>query len=122
MKQVVRVFVCILLTVVFSLCVSAQTLVFHLAGGAKSTVSLPATFTVTPTGDKLVVDGGGSVFLPAAGEVWYGELHNVGSWGYIWSSTPCDEYHGYRLFFYSVSAGWYDTDNRDNGLTVRPVR
>lgn len=41
--------------------VDAQTLVFHLAGGAKSTVSLPATFTVTPTGDKLVIDGGGSV-------------------------------------------------------------
>lgn len=41
--------------------VDAQTLVFHLAGGAKSTVSLPATFTVTPTGDKLMIDGGGSV-------------------------------------------------------------
>ena len=39
----------------------AQTLVFHLAGDAKITVSLPATFTVTPQGDKLVIDGGGSV-------------------------------------------------------------
>ena len=43
------------------LCVQAQTLVFHLAGGAKSTVSLPAAFTVTPNSDKLVIDGGGSV-------------------------------------------------------------
>ena len=69
MKQVVRVLVSTLLTVVFSLCVSAQTLVFHLAGGAKSTVSLPATFTVTPTGDKLVVDGGGSVVELAKDDV-----------------------------------------------------
>ena len=40
--------------------VGAQTLVFHLAGGAKSSVTLPATFTVTPTGDKLVIEGGGT--------------------------------------------------------------
>ena len=69
MKQVTRLFVSMLLTVVFSLSASAQTLVFHLAGGAKSTVSLPATFTVTPTGDKLVIDGGGSVVELAKDDV-----------------------------------------------------
>ena len=48
------------------LCVNAQTtLVFHLAGGEKTTVNLPATFTVTPTGDKLViaVEGGDDIEL-----------------------------------------------------------
>ena len=69
MKQATRFFVSALLTVVFSLCASAQTLVFHLPGGAKSTVSLPATFTVTPKGDKLVIDGGGSVVELAKDDV-----------------------------------------------------
>jgi hypothetical protein len=41
--------------------VSGQSLVFHLTGGAKSTVTLPATFTVTPTGDKLVIESEGIV-------------------------------------------------------------
>ena len=49
---------------------SAQSLVFHHAGGEKTTVQLPATFTVTPTGDKLVVDdGGGNVVELAKDEV-----------------------------------------------------
>lgn len=46
--------------VLMSVGLSAQTLVFHLAGGAKSTVSLPATFTVTPVGNKLVIDSDGN--------------------------------------------------------------
>ena len=46
--------------VLMSVGLSAQTLVFHLAGGAKSTVSLPATFTVTPMGNKLVIDSDGN--------------------------------------------------------------
>ena len=37
---------------------NAQTLVFHHVGGEKTTVTLPATFTVTPTDDKLVIDDG----------------------------------------------------------------
>ena len=49
---------------------SAQSLVFHLAGGEKTTVQLPATFTVTPDGDKLVVDAGsGNVVELAKDEV-----------------------------------------------------
>jgi len=34
--------------------------VFHLAGGEKTNVALPATFTVTPTDDKLVIAINGS--------------------------------------------------------------
>lgn len=49
---------------------SAQSLVFHLAGGEKTTIQLPATFTVTPDGDKLVVDAGsGNVVELAKDEV-----------------------------------------------------
>ena len=58
-----------LLTMLGCLSTAAQSLVFHLAGGAKSTVSLPATFTVTPSGDKLVIDGGGSVVELAKDDV-----------------------------------------------------
>lgn len=36
---------------------SAQSLVFHLSDGAKSSVALPAKFTVTPVGDKLIIEG-----------------------------------------------------------------
>ena len=48
---------------------SAQSLVFHLAGGEKTTIQLPATFTVTPTGNKLVVDAGGKAVELAKDEV-----------------------------------------------------
>lgn len=58
-----------LLFAVGSLTIGAQTLVFHLAGGAKSTMSLPATVTVTPTGDKLFIAGGGSVVELAKDDV-----------------------------------------------------
>ena len=61
MERKFRLFIMALCLMAAPLGVGAQTLVFHLAGGAKSTVSLPATFTVTPQGDKLVIDGGGSV-------------------------------------------------------------
>ena len=43
----------------------AQTLVFHLADGAKTSVNLPATFSVTPSGDKLVIAvGSDNIELP----------------------------------------------------------
>ena len=51
----------LLLVVAGSIPTFSQTLVFHLTDGAKSTVTLPATFTITPTGDKLIIDGGGTV-------------------------------------------------------------
>jgi biopolymer transport protein ExbD len=46
-----------LLSFVFvTLCLSAQSLVFHLPDGGMSTVKLPATFTVSPSGDKLIIE------------------------------------------------------------------
>ncbi len=49
----------------------AQTLVFHLAGGAKTTVTLPATFTVTPSGDKLVIAVGSDNIELAKDEIMW---------------------------------------------------
>ena len=72
-------------------------------------------------GGKFTGPNGGTVFLPAAGYRWNGEFFDVGSWGYYWSSTPSDEYHGYNLYFLSGHAYW-SYDYRGDGLTVRPVR
>ena len=63
----------------------------------------------------------GSVFLPAAGNVWDGELNNVGTNGNYWSSTPNDENNAYELNFNSGNANW-NNNNRNNGQSVRPVR
>ena len=73
------------------------------------------------TGGKFTGPNGGTIFLPAAGDRWYGEFYGVGSWGYIWSSTPDDEDYGYYLDFGSYDARWYRND-RYYGLSVRPVR
>jgi len=49
----------LLLSLVFvALGLSAQSLVFHLPDGGLSTVGLPATFTVSPSGDKLIIESG----------------------------------------------------------------
>ena len=61
MKKVIRQFFIALCLLAVPMGLSAQTLVFHLAGGTKTTVTLPATFTVTPTGNKLVIDDGNTV-------------------------------------------------------------
>ena len=74
------------------------------------------------SGRKFTGPNGGSVFLPAAGGVWGGQLYGVGSWGYYWSSTPIDEGRAYGLFFDSGLAYWYGWNGRDGGQSVRPVR
>ena len=49
----------LLLSLVFvALGLSAQSLVFHLPDGGLSTVGLPATFTISPSGDKLIIESG----------------------------------------------------------------
>ena len=64
----------------------------------------------------------GSVFLPAAGNRWNGELNNVGTNGNYWSSTPNDENNAYNLNFNSNNANWNNNNNRNNEQSVRPVR
>ncbi len=64
---------------------------------------------------------GNYIFLPAAGYRWRGELGDVGSYGYYWSSTPSGEGCAYGLNFGSGSANWYGI-GRSGGQSVRPVR
>lgn len=73
------------------------------------------------TGEKFTGNNGGSVFLPAAGSVWNGELSHVGTNGDYWSSTPSVEFSAYGLSFDSGYAYWYRYA-RDDGRSVRPVR
>jgi hypothetical protein len=65
---------------------------------------------------------GNSIFLPAAGYCWNGNLGHVGKGGYYWSSTqsPYHLYYAYYLYFRSGRAYWY-LDNRYYGRNVRPV-
>ena len=72
-------------------------------------------------GGKFTGPNGGTIFLPAAGYVWYGKLYYVGSYGLYWSSTPLDSDDAYDLYFSSGGASW-GSYLRDGGLSVRPVR
>ncbi len=65
---------------------------------------------------------GNSIFLPAAGFRWDGDLIGAGSWGYYWSSMryPDDSFSTYGLYFYSGDALWV-SNGRSYGRSVRPV-
>ena len=77
-------------------------------------------------GGKFTGRNGGTIFLPAAGYRWGGELHSVGSYGSYWSSTPLDGSNAYGLDFRSFDAGWeYFYGRYDSRLfepSVRSVR
>lgn len=73
-------------------------------------------------GGKFTGPNGGTIFLPAAGGRWGGELLSVGSWGDYWSSTPHGEGGAHVLYFGDGSAGWSYDWSRYNELSVRPVR
>lgn len=72
-------------------------------------------------GRKFTGPNGASIFLPAAGGMWSGELYDVGADGYYWSSTPFGESSAYYLGFSSGYA-YGDNDGRSYGQSVRPVR
>ena len=65
---------------------------------------------------------GNSIFLPAAGYRWNGDLDGAGEYGDYWSSTqgPNPSYGAYGLYFYSGIAYW-DSIYRGSGRSVRPV-
>ena len=65
---------------------------------------------------------GNSIFVLAAGYCWYGIASDVGSGGYLWSSS-LNSYEGaFKLSFFSNSNVGVGNYNRYNGCTVRPVR
>ncbi len=75
-------------------------------------------------GRKFTGPNGGTIFFPAAGLRWDGELEYAGSSGYYWSSMLDESnpsYYAYRLYFNSGDAYW-GSYFRVIGYTVRPVR
>ena len=66
---------------------------------------------------------GNSIFLPAAGFRWSGDLIYAGEYGHYRSSTqnPYYSYNAYGLYFYSGNANWDKYYDRDFGRSVRPV-
>lgn len=75
------------------------------------------------TGLRFTASNGNSLFLPAAGGRWGDDLHDVGSWGYCWSSTYRTEfsYDAWGFFFNADTCGM-SYHSRYYGLSVRPVR
>ena len=76
-------------------------------------------------GRLFTAPNGNSLFLPAAGDRWGGELHDVGSSGHFWSSSlltdgPCSAASNFYFgpSFYFVDYDYY----RSNGFSVRAVR
>lgn len=71
---------------------------------------------------RFTSPNGGSIFLPAAGHRWNGNLSNAGSRGYYWSSTqhPSDSNRAYDLYLCPNDAyGYYYS--LGSGHAVRPV-
>jgi hypothetical protein len=74
-------------------------------------------------GRKFTGSNGGTIFLPAAGYRWDGELRSAGSGGGYWSSTLHEggSSSAYYLHFGSGSAYW-NYYSHFSGRSVRPVR
>ena len=79
-------------------------------------------WTWTGSGYKVIGPNGNSIYLPAAGYRYcYGDVRNVGTYGYYWSSTPYYSDYAWYLGFGSgeVNVGY---DDRCSGLSVRLVQ
>ena len=74
------------------------------------------------SGRRFTGPNGASVFLPAAGFRWYGDLYYVGRNGPYWSSSlyPSSDDCAYDLYFDSGLPGW-SYGNRPIGHSVRAV-
>ena len=70
MKKNLRPLIIVLCLLATPLGLSAQSLVFHLTGGGKTIVDLPAEFTLTPDGNQLTIAiGGGQNVTLSKGDV-----------------------------------------------------
>lgn len=75
-------------------------------------------------GSKFTGPNGGSIFLPAAGDLWHSEqLFNAGESCMYWSSTLREngEYDAYGIFLGSSNTSWSSISYRFYGQSVRPV-
>ena len=68
-----------------------------------------------------LLESAGAVFLPAAGNRYGSNVHNVQYSGYYWSATEDDSYYAHCLFFGSGGAFKYNII-RNFGLRVRLVK
>ncbi len=74
-------------------------------------------------GRKFTGPNGGTIFLPAAGGRWGGELYIAGDDGDYWSSTLDEDYPYVAWYLYFGSGYAYTCYNyRIEGHSVRPVR
>lgn len=76
------------------------------------------------TGRKFTGKGAyasNSVFLPAAGDCYYGGACSQGSYGLYWSSTPVDSYDAYYLDFFDSGGQYVYCHNRNCACSVRAV-
>lgn len=71
-------------------------------------------------GGKFTATNGNYVFLPAAGNWYYGSQNSVGSYSTYWGSSPNGSDRAYYLYF---GDGYedMDTDYRKYGYSVRGV-
>lgn len=65
---------------------------------------------------------GQTLFIPAAGYYSYGSLSSVGSFGFVWSSTPYSQNYAFAYSLY-FGDGYENIEfyNREGGYSVRPV-
>ena len=68
-----------------------------------------------------LLESAGAVFLPAAGNRYGSNVHNVQYSGYYWSATEDDSYYAHCLYFGSGGAFKYNII-RNFGLSVRLVK
>ena len=74
-------------------------------------------------GYRVTGKNGNSIFLPDAGyRHCDGDVCQVGSHGYYWSSTPDDSDRAWYLRFYSSEVCMYHNSGRCHGYSVRLVQ
>lgn len=83
----------------------------------KETVNGQVGYRFTGTGDYAA----NSMFLPLAGQLDRSELILVNYYGYYWSSNQSDGYHTASYFRLTSDRIAIDSDNKDNGNSVRAV-
>ena len=78
--------------------------------------------TDKPSGLKFTGTNGGTLFFPAAGGYWDDTSHNIGKYGYYWSSTLDTSAQNRAGSFDSYSGNAYTTNSRRlDGCTIRPI-
>ncbi len=74
-------------------------------------------------GYRIVGPNGNSIFMPATGFYFDGDLYSDGTYGYYWTSSlrEYNSYYGCYMYFYQGIKDWYYYQ-RYYGFAVRPVR